>query len=119
MLYNDKSRVKYDSMITRRLMLGPMRCLGTLDMQLRGRSDFLFGLTCPNPLAPCISLHDLDPIGAIFRLQPRPATSGLQRHIEGCTPDQTDLCCRVDQEEYCCYFRMNRLMNHREKTPFK
>ena len=40
-------------------------------MQLGGHLDFLFGLTRPNPLAPCISVRDLDAIGAILGLRPR------------------------------------------------
>jgi len=50
--------------------MGPMRCLGRLDMQLGGHLVFLFGLTRPNPLAPCISVRDLDAIGAILGLRP-------------------------------------------------
>jgi len=52
-----------------------MSFLGTLDMQLGGHTDVHFGLTCPDPLAPCISVRDLDAIGTIFGFHPRPSIS--------------------------------------------
>lgn len=63
--------------IIRWLVTGPMKRLGTLDMQLDGHSGFLFESTCPKRSALCISVRDLllDSIGAIIRSKPRPSMS--------------------------------------------
>lgn len=75
--------------------MGPMRCLGRLDMQLGGHLDFLFGLTRPNPLAPCISVRDLDATGAILGLRPRASIISTSTLPSGDTSSTSRLAARI------------------------